>query len=291
MIKLRSDPYKSPNYFWIKLKIRGKEFIRKSPRLEFIISSTWKYSQYIIVKLKGKSTKLSGVLKGYYGIEFDIDKIFWLDPEMIELCSQTEFSVRDFKGKVIGGDWDQTQKRFDELDIFIALKQVCIEGQKFSSTYFYNQVLDELNNGEIRWGCTNIDEFNSRCDDMIRLFQDIQRDGYKLQSELVNIKHGSRFDTADEVGVCIGQDGKILFSDGAHRLAIAKLLNLPVLPVKISVRHPEWIQFRNELISNAKTNREKFNLPFSHPDLDDIPHSSNTANKEFVSKIRNQPSK
>jgi len=282
MVQLRSDPHKPPKFFWVKLKTGGKKLIGKSPRLGFVISYTWKFSKFLYKNIKWEFTKLTGVLKGYYGIKFDIDKIYWIDPEMIELCSQIEFSVRDFKGKVIGGDWDQTEKSFDELDIFIALKQVCVDGQKFSSTYFYKQVLDELNNGEIMWGCTNVDEFNGRCDGLIRLFQDIQRDGYKLQSELVNIQHGSLFDIEDEIGICIGRNGKMLFSDGAHRLSIAKLLNIPELPVKVSVRHPEWIKFRNDLISKAKKHRDKFILPFSHPDLDDIPHFPETTNEGFI---------
>jgi len=282
MVQLRSEPHKPPNNFWRKFKTGGKKLISESPRLGVAISYIWKFSKFIFINLRWKFTKLTGVWKGYYGIEFDIDKIYWIDPKLIEFCSQVEFSVRDFKGRVIGGDWDQTHKRFDDLDIYIALKQVCIDGREFQSTYFYKQGLDGIMNGRIIWECTNMDEFNDHCNRQFSLFQEIQRDGYKLQSELVNIQHGRRFDIEDEIGICIGRNGKLLFSDGAHRLSIAKLLNLPVLPVKISVRHPEWIKFRNDLISKVKTNGDKFNLPFSHPDLDDIPNSIDPTSQRYI---------
>jgi hypothetical protein len=103
------------------LKIGEKKLINENPRLGYAISYLWKLTKSIYFNFKWRITRLSGILKGYYGIHFDIDRIYWIDPKLIEFCSQAEFSVRDFKGRVIGGDWDQTQKRFNDLDIYIAL--------------------------------------------------------------------------------------------------------------------------------------------------------------------------
>jgi hypothetical protein len=136
--------------------------------------------------------------------------------------------------------------------------------------------------GRIIWGCTNIDEFNDHCNRPIRLYQGIQRDGYKLQSELINSQRSSRFDIEEEIGVCISRDGKMLFSDGAHRLAIAKLLNLSQLPVKVSVRHPQLIKIKNELISKVVTRTDPSNPPNLYTDLYEKSPAIRATNQETI---------
>lgn len=85
----------------------------------------------------------------------------------------------------------------------------------------------------------------------------------------------------DEVTVSIGRHGDLLFSDGAHRLAIAKLLGIQEIPVKIAVRHPEWIRFRRELLLCARDHGGKICQPVTHPDLKDMP-AHHESRDEFI---------
>ena len=110
------------------------------------------------------------------------------------------------------------------------------------------------------------------------LFHKIQQEGYKSQKNLYlegNVQ--DPLEAEEEVTVSIGRFGDLLFSDGAHRLAIAKLLGIPNIPVKITVRHPEWIKFRDELLLYARdggvTKDGTLYQPITHPDLSDLPAS------------------
>jgi hypothetical protein len=56
-----------------------------------------------------------------------------------------------FKGTVIGGDWYRLEKKFENLYVYLAFKQVLIEGKR--NTVFYQRILDQLNRGQSAWGC------------------------------------------------------------------------------------------------------------------------------------------
>lgn len=79
-----------------------------------------------------------------------------------------------------------------------------------------------------------------------------------------------------EIGVNIDRDGRYLFNDGTDALAIAKALRLQRVPVKVRVRHRQWVEFRNFMWSlseggGASTRAKHLYQNPVHPDLQDIP--------------------
>jgi len=79
-----------------------------------------------------------------------------------------------------------------------------------------------------------------------------------------------------EIGVNIDRDGRYLFNDGTDALAIAKALRLRRVPVKVRVRHRQWMEFRNFMWSlseggGASTRAKHLYQNPVHPDLQDIP--------------------
>jgi hypothetical protein len=172
----------------------------------------------------------------------------------------------------MGGDWDSLEKRFEELDVYQAFQQVCLEGLDWSETVFYQQNLEKIEAGHLRWGCKTKREFDQRCEGLELLFRTIQRNGYKSQRQLMATQGDhDPWMAENEVIVSIGRHGDLLFSDGAHRLSIAKLLGLPQIPVLVAVRHTEWVSFRQELLEHARQTGSASHEPLTHPDLDDIP--------------------
>lgn len=263
----RSEPYKSEMLWWLKIKISIKHQLSRFPLIKTLVIRMWRTA----LKCKWRLLTISDAHK--FG-KVNVDKICWVSPERIVFSSLKEFSIYGFKGRVIGGNWDSLEKRFEHLDIFIAFKQVLIEGKDWTETIFYQRILDRLNKGEILWGCTDQNDLNQRCKDLQLLYQNIRRDGYKSQHEIMQI--AGCFDSLrldDEVIVSVGRHGDLLFSNSAHRLAIAKLLGVEKIPVKIAVRHPEWMRFRQELLLYAKDQGGRLYQPVLHPDLNDIPAS------------------
>ena len=91
---------------------------------------------------------------------------------------------------------------------------------------------------------------------------------------------GAPAGTETEIGVNIDRDGRYLFNDGADALSVAKALRLERVPVKVRVRHRQWMEFRNFMWSlseggGASTRAKHLYQNPVHPDLQDIPASHN----------------
>lgn len=195
----------------------------------------------------------------------EIEKVFCVSPRDIRYSSLVEHSFFDSKGLVLGGDWDKLDVQFEDLDIYVAFFDVIRRNKEWSETIFYKRTVSKIQRGELVWGCCDQKDFDKRCERLSKLVEDIKRDGYKSQTELVN---GNK---DDEITVNIGRNGDLLFSNSAHRLAIAKILEIKEIPVKIAVRHSGWIQLRNNFARFAVERDGKTYQPILHPDLQFIP--------------------
>ena len=199
----------------------------------------------------------------------DLDKTPWLSPEEIVYSSLREFDFRRYRGAVIGGDWDQVERKFEDSDVYVAFKQVLVEGGDWTETAFYRHALDRISSGETLWGCADENDLMQRCKGFERLYESMRNTEYKSQLELLLSR--PRPSDLVEVAVSIGRYGDLLLSNGAPRLAIAKLLGVKRIPVKIAVRHRGWMTLRVGLLQYAKTLGGVLYQRLTHPDLMDIP--------------------
>jgi len=222
-------------------------------------------------KLRFRIWRLSIRLKSNDALK--INKIIWINPNKIEYIS-LKLAPYSNMGRVISGDWDKSVERFEDLDVYQAFKKRFIYGEKWNTTNFYKRILSEIQKGRILWNCQNKKDFDERLKNIDCLYQIIKINGYKSSKEVPEGFHPV-YDpllTEDEVTVNIGRDGELFFNDGRHRLSIAKILNLPKIPVKVVVRHPDWVKLRKELLIFAKMmSKGKLYQPLTHPDLQDIP--------------------
>jgi hypothetical protein len=268
----RSGPYRARRLWWARFRYSAKSQLKRLPLVGTTLARTWRLCKSPALRSKWQLIHLIASLRGTYARGVDVDRVCWVSPQRITYCSSREFSIYDFKGRVIGGDWDRLEKRFERLDICVALRQVCVEGKDWSETAFYRRVVDRLHGGEVLWGCRDKSDFDHRCKGLESLFETIRREGYKCQGELLMSQHiNDPVQAMDEVTVSVGRHGDLLFSNCAHRLAVAKLHGIERIPVRIAVRHREWLRFREELLLYAKASGGKTYQPFTHPDLDDIP--------------------
>jgi hypothetical protein len=169
-------------------------------------------------------------------------------------------------GGALGGDWDLPAPRtFTELEVFEALKARLVSHRPWSETVFYERVLRDFERGRTKWGCTTEADLLARLQAIEDLHGRIASEGYKTQEEL-----GSR-DLSDEVRVAVTRDGRLLFVDGRHRLAIARLLGLERIPARIVARHEDWQAFRVAVEQYAAEHRGRVYQRIDHPDLADVP--------------------
>ncbi|MGE5224479.1 MAG: hypothetical protein ACM3PY_18750 [Omnitrophica WOR_2 bacterium] len=267
----RSQPYNRNKHEWASLRYYAKSSLGRFPVFRHALVSCWRILKYYGIATKTRWTVFSNRLKGYYGRNFNVDKIYWVNPQDIVYCSLREFDLQNFKGQVIPGDWDRLEKKFCDLDVYVAFKYVCLDGGKWSDTAFYRQVITQLEKGAVLWGCKDKDDFERRCESLEQLFYTIQKHGYRSQSAVSKtLSKTDEMKLEDEVGINIGRNGDMLFTDGAHRLAIAKMLGIPKIPVKIAVRHTGWADLRRELLRYTRLHPGEKLPPASHLDLDDI---------------------
>jgi 2-polyprenyl-3-methyl-5-hydroxy-6-metoxy-1,4-benzoquinol methylase len=192
-----------------------------------------------------------------------------IDPMRINLiCADLDVrtEMSRMEGDVVDGDWDTPlPTTFEQLDTFEALRDRLIRGKPWQDTPFYKRTVRSIESGTPKWGCTSEGAFLRRLSTEVEpLYDEIREHGYKTQAALGSEK--------PEVQVGIRRDGRFIFMDGKHRLSIARLLQLPQIPVQVVVRHTEWEAFKDELREEARTGlRGRIYQAIDHPDLVDIP--------------------
>ena len=202
----------------------------------------------------------------------DVDALLYIPTRDIVFAALEEFYQAN-RGEVRRGHWDVLSKRFDQLDIYIAFDAVMHRGLRWQDTAFFQNVLNRILAGDPRWGCRSRADLERRCCGLKELYRKIARDGY-LNQQQVRERYGrmASANARDEIIVGIGRHGDILFGHSAHRLSIAKHLRLPEVPVRIAVRHEEWVAFQGELAAHAaESERGKLCQPVGHPDLRHLP--------------------
>ena len=266
----RSEPAAPRHQLFHELRKRLHHALDHLGRPGVLLLDGWRRFRWIVNLVRRRFAILvRPSLHDLARLGIDVDDLFWFEPSAIEFCSLQEFGLREYKGQVVDGDWDRSRKKFDDLDVCVAMDHVCVRGGKWEDTIFYRRFLDRVNAGEPLWGCRDEDDVKRRLATVDALFHSIRQNGFRTQKDLNG--PGAPWRGDDEIAICVGREGDALFSDGAHRLAAAKLLKLHQIPVKVSVRHPKWIAFRQELLMYAEELGGRLYQPALHFDLRGIP--------------------
>ncbi|HEX2087173.1 MAG TPA: methyltransferase domain-containing protein [Solirubrobacteraceae bacterium] len=196
------------------------------------------------------------------------DEVLWVDPMKIDLVygGTAGRTLTRLEGAVLGGDWDAVHKRrFGALHVTRAIHERILRGTPWEETTFYAGIVRQIEKGVHKWSCRSEEEFAQRLAGIDRLIESIRSAGYKTQEEL-----GLR-PAWDEIRVAIQRDGRFLFLDGRHRLAIARALGLPEVPVRVCVRHLEWERLKDDIHEYASRRKGRVYQLIDHPDLRDVP--------------------
>jgi len=252
-----------------EIKRAARSTVRRLPGEGRALTNAYKQ---LVVLRRVAATKL-----GAYGATSSIDpgRVYALDPARIGLVTnnaagQRAFDPRAERGKAYGGHWDRATQRFDDLPLARAIRQRVSAEADWSKTDYY---AGALAGAEADVGLRSRAQLDEHCERLDRLI-DAARAG-ELPTD------GSAVSSVDErypleIGVNIDRDGRYLFNDGAYALGVAKALRLPQVPVKVRVRHRQWMEFRNFMWSlskggGASTRAAHLYQNPVHPDLQDIP--------------------
>lgn len=145
---------------------------------------------------------------------------------------------------------------FEDSAEYRALRNVFVRGERWETTEWFKRNLKFIEAGEVLWNCHDRQEWMHRLDNDVRaLYESIRKHGFLEQEaiaerarsnagefgQFVRDDYPSTVGVNHEIKLGINEDGKLLFLDGRHRLAIAKLLRIERIPVRIVFVHHDFM--------------------------------------------------
>lgn len=217
-----------------------KNYILTSPKLFGFVSKILKYT------LKVKHLFHTSKYKEIYFIS--PNKITKSFGKHINIFKESNLIIKE---KIEG-------KNLDSYSVYNSFHQHFVDKLPWEDTQYYQENITKINNGEIRWGCENISDFNLRCKSLDTLFNDIKNNWFSRNPDTNS--YG-----LDEVCIIVGEDWEYYLVNGKHRLIISQILQIETIPVRIIWRHKVWL----DIINSIKKNLNGFSYQdFGHEDLD-----------------------
>jgi hypothetical protein len=174
-----------------------------------------------------------------------------LAPEYAELIFINPKAIKKYSfawkptdsGKVVGGDWDDETRliKIKSRFKYKACKQRWENNISWQDTGIYDFMLDFVERrGAPVDKCKTLEDIQLRYERLDELFEQVKQTGhFKTQKEL----NSNCFNEEGGILVHIGRNNQLIFGGGGiHRLAIAKILKLGLIPAQIGVVHPKAIK-------------------------------------------------
>ncbi|MBP2300899.1 hypothetical protein [Azospirillum picis] len=241
-------------------------------------------------------------------IEADLELVL---PARISLAHDTPIFVADLEwadalanqsklGVVIDKPIGPGQTRFEDTTIYRSFKEVFVDGRDWSTTEFFAENIQKIDNGQILWGCRSKNDFLKRLNTTVRdLYYSILSSGYLSQSNIYSLKQQNNLQAITErfigyqesvhqnheIKIGFNEQGEVIFVDGRHRLAIAKLLGIQEIPVNVVFRHKNWADFHHHLFALAKgLSNSRLYHKLSHPDLTYLPYAHGDERLDIIDR-------
>ncbi|WP_375260019.1 hypothetical protein [Citreimonas sp.] len=148
---------------------------------------------------------------------------------------------RQQSGMVRGGDWDQSRSDISKSTKLVSCRMRWIDGADWHETPIVRQMVEQIGRGLAPDGCRSREDVLARYRRLDRIFEETRARGRLLDMDELPDFHYRRAHGATLVH--IARDGTCLRSGGgAHRFAIAHILDLPEMPAQLGVIHPEALK-------------------------------------------------
>ena len=145
-------------------------------------------------------------------------------------------------GKIEDGDWDDTattlNPHLDKTPIHRSILAHYVEGVSWEKTAVIDAKMAMIQKLGSIDGCSSRDDLIRRYEALDAVFDSIRQDGFRL---ITHSEEGTVPMLQSVISVSITRYGELMLAEGgAHRLAIAKVLRLPTIPVFVMMRHARW---------------------------------------------------
>ena len=250
-----------------------EKLIGRNTQREKIIAEL--YYQYLKTLVKIKAWKLNRK----HEAPIKPLELIYVDPSEIRKAEKNPVK-NNFYPYVKDGDWDENLEGITQAsNKFGSLKQRFEEGRDWKETDFFKRRNREVEKGKTQYAKNTDESFNKKLEKLDQLYESINEEGYKKQTELqnpgmgVNNKINHHLKEFNEVTIHLGKNGELIFGSGSHRIEISIILGLEEIPVRVSCRHKKWQEKRNIAIKNPEKLSEEDR---NHPDIKQLKNSSSS---------------
>lgn len=179
-----------------------------------------------------------------------LNMLIYFDPNEVIRCIKRGKKIKMNNAFCCEGNWDQNECNVIEEEAAGTVRtihQLFVEKIPYQETVQYQKMKRAIESGHPNpnrigaYWCRSIDDIDVYFSILINAYDKIRIEGYKTQSELAQkgvkcVRH-----LKDEIQLFIARDGELILGrGGTHRLIIAQLLQLPVVPGLIRRVHKEW---------------------------------------------------
>lgn len=190
-----------------------------------------------------------------------------VDPQTVEYY--TTASLKWGLNRVAGGDWDRPVNchPIDDMYITEGLTQRFEAGREWPETAYYEAAVERIEaDGSFR-GVDSVEIFR---DDYLpavdALYEDMGENGYRPNRGVVYDRPADAEYIHDlEPMVLFGRDGDPIWTEGYHRLVMARLLGVDTIPVYVLRRHVQWQRTRDRIVTDDAAPADV--AATDHPDL------------------------
>lgn len=209
-----------------------------------------------------------------------------------------KMEIRQFDTNIVDGDWDtqyaeRTVPFHGKLDGFETIEIIALENYEFYNSlvahferdvpwertpiyeYFFSRV--ESKSDSRRYGTPQ--KIERQLSYLDELYDDMAEQGYRRQKQLLNQSAESPFTQRQtphpnhhEIVVSISRDGTMCLTDGRHRFAVARIVGVPEIPVRVLVRHTKWQEIRERIAAAEQLSElsSAYRQYAEHPDVVDL---------------------
>ena len=148
---------------------------------------------------------------------------------------------RQKSGLVLGGDWDQFTVDISDSIKLASCRMRWVEGADWEETPIFREMLQQIERGLAPDECRSHEDLVRRYRRLDQIFEETRQRGRLLDMDELPLFHYRRAHGATLIHVA--RDGTCLRSGGgAHRFAIAKILDLAEMPAQLGVIHPQALK-------------------------------------------------
>jgi hypothetical protein len=199
--------------------------------------------------------------------------VIWIDPRVVTVRLCPGVGRGWIPGTIEDGDWDHRVVQLSTSVKYVGMVEHFKDGLPWAETSLFKRKYESVlrERGDVL-GFTSMEDltryYEARIDP---LFNKIRERGFIVPSVLRRVS---------AIHIMIGRDGQLIAGDGGnHRLAIAKILELDSIPVRIAARHRLWQDTRDRVAQFGFDGLDERLV--RHPDLLDVRASATWSRQLF----------